>query len=109
MLSLVILIFFLLLGRFVEVWFFIKFVSKLCHSYDIWYVDKPGNEELAVLMIRKPTEYFLNPENHWSAYRFVFFSGPNLWGMFFHPGFLSLENIYGKHVIQKLNDKDVLK
>jgi NhaP-type Na+/H+ or K+/H+ antiporter len=99
----------LFIGRFIEVWFFIKYVNKVCREYDIKYLDKPGNERLAAhILIKEPQTYFTHPDNHWSAYRFLFLSGPSFWGIFFHPGFLSLENIYNKYNIQKLKDAKII-
>lgn len=108
--SIVMLVVFLVVGRFLETFLFIRHVSRLCHKYDRKFIFKTAaNTEMYLPeVLANPHSYFTFKHNTWSAYRFLFLAGPKFWDIFTHPGFLSVENIYNEHNVQKLKDENIL-
>jgi len=85
-----------LLLRVVQVYLFIKQVSRKCDIYDWMYVDE---NPLCLLEILED-DYYMNVE--WSAYNFLFLKGPSPTSMFFSFKRLTIENIYSKETLAKL-------
>jgi hypothetical protein len=87
---------FCIITRTFQVYFFIKKVSKECHIYDWRCVDE---NPLLLIEILKD-DYFTNAE--WSAYNFLFLKGPSPLSIFFSFKNLTIENIYGRELSEKL-------
>ena len=92
-LSLLVLVFLL---RAIQVYLFIKQVSRECDIYDWINVDKNPLRLLEIL----EDDYYMDAK--WSAYNFLFLKGPSPVNMFFSFKRLTIENIYSKEVVTKL-------
>jgi len=89
------------IARSIQVYLFIKQVSKECDIYDWKYVDE---HPLCLVEILKD-DYYL--DSKWSAYNFLFLKGPSLLSMFFSFKFLTIENIYSKEVVARLKGNEI--
>lgn len=67
-----------ILLRIVQVYLFIKQVSRECDIYDWMSVDENPLRLLEIL----EDDYYVTAE--WSAYNFLFLKGPSPLSMFFH-------------------------
>jgi hypothetical protein len=97
-LSLLILV---ILLRVVQVYLFIKQVSRECDIYDWMSVDENPLRLLEIL----EDDYYVTAE--WSAYNFLFLKGPSPLSMFFSFKRLTIENIYSKEVVARLNGDEI--
>jgi len=97
-LSLLILV---ILLRVAQVYLFIKQVSRECDIYDWMYVDE---NPLCLLEILED-DYYVNAK--WSAYNFLFLKGPSPLSMFFSFKRLTIENIYSKETVARLNGNEI--
>lgn len=89
----------LVLIRFIRTYNFIKKVSKLCSSYD-WGFINDNNDELLLELYKD--EYYIDCE--WSAYNFLYLSGPNPITIFFSLKSLKISNIYSKETLDKIRN-----
>ena len=85
-----------IITRIIQVYSFIKQVSKICNIYDWRCVDE---NPLFLLDIVKPNYYI---KSEWSAYNFLFLKGPSPLNMFFSFKHLTIENIYCKEALSRL-------
>lgn len=93
----VLLIFFI---RLIEFYFFMKKIKEKCYNYDRKHVEY---NPLLVLDMVEP-DYHL--KSNWSAFQFLYFSGPNPIKIFFTLKLFKIENIYNKDIIEKVNKYD---
>lgn len=100
---LVILIIGLLAIRAFETYLFIKKVSKVCYKYD-WKVINKNPELLLVKMGNK--DYHLT--SGWSAYNFMYLNGPSPILIFLSFKNLTIDNLYNKEVISRLNEYEII-
>jgi hypothetical protein len=91
--------------RVIQTYKFLKTVSKLCRIYDKKYVYKWFEVNPEIIAAAEKDNYHLTEP--WSAYQWVFFSGPNPWLMPFLMKPLTIEGQYGKGVADKLAEYDV--
>ena len=101
-LSLIVLVF---LFRTVQVYKFLKLVSKLCNIYDRNYMNEHSDENIQLVLDFMKKDYHLTAE--WSAYQWVFFNGPNPWLMPFLMKPLTIEGQYGEYVVDKFTEYHV--
>jgi hypothetical protein len=87
--------------RIIQVYLFIKQVSKKCDIYDWRCVDE--NPMLMFEIIEH--DYFIRSE--WSAYNFLFLKGPSPLHMFLSLKSLTIENIYNETAVAKLNRHEI--
>ena len=85
--------------RIVQVYKFLKLVSKLCRIYDRNYVDKHSDGNIQLIWDLMEKDYHL--KSQWSAYQWVFFKGPNPWLMPFSLKPLTIEGQYGESTVRK--------
>ena len=90
-----------ILLRVVQVYLFIKQVSRECDIYDWMSVDENPLRLLEIL----EDDYYVTAE--WSAYNFLFLKGPSPLSMFFSFKRLTIENIYRKEVVARLNGDEI--
>lgn len=90
-----------ILLRIVQVYLFIKQVSRECDIYDWMSVDENPLRLLEIL----EDDYYVTAE--WSAYNFLFLKGPSPLSMFFSFKRLTIENIYSKEVVARLNGNEI--
>lgn len=86
--------------RIFQVYRFLKLVSKLCHIYDRNYVNEHGDIDINVVLDYIKKDYHLHAE--WSAYNWMFFEGPSPYSIFFSNSSLTIEEQYGKEVVDRL-------
>jgi hypothetical protein len=87
--------------RIIQLYRFIKHISKTCNIYDWRCVD-----ENPILMLEIIDDnYYTSSE--WSAYNFLFLKGPSPLSMFFSFKRLTIENIYSKTLIEKLKRHEI--
>jgi hypothetical protein len=98
-LSLIVLVF---LFRTVQVYKFLKLVSKLCNIYDRNYMNEHSDENIQLVLDFMKKDYHLTAE--WSAYQWVFFNGPNPYLMAFLFKPLTIEGQYGESTVKKFID-----
>ena len=98
-LSLIVLVF---LFRTVQVYKFLKLVSKLCNIYDRNYMNEHSDENIQLVLDFMKKDYHLTAE--WSAYQWVFFKGPNPYLMAFLFKPLTIEGQYGESTVRKFID-----
>jgi hypothetical protein len=91
----------IILLRVVQVYLFIKQVSKECDIYDWMSVDENPLRLIEIL----EDDYYVTAE--WSAYNFLFLKGPSPLSMFFSFKRLTIENIYSKEVVARLNGDEI--
>jgi hypothetical protein len=87
--------------RGIQLYLFIKQVSKRCDIYDWRCVDE--NPMLMFEIIEH--DYFIRSE--WSAYNFLFLKGPSPLRMFLSLKSLTIENIYNETAVTKLNRHEI--
>jgi hypothetical protein len=90
-----------ILLRVVQVYLFIKQVSRECDIYDWMSVDENPLRLIEIL----EDDYYVTAE--WSAYNFLFLKGPSPLSMFFSFKRLTIENIYSKEVVARLNGNEI--
>ena len=90
-----------ILLRVVQVYLFIKQVSRECDIYDWMSVDENPLRLIEIL----EDDYYVTAE--WSAYNFLFLKGPSPLSMFFSFKRLTIENIYSKEVVARLNGDEI--
>lgn len=90
-----------ILLRVVQVYLFIKQVSRECDIYDWMSVDENPLRLIEIL----EDAYYVTAE--WSAYNFLFLKGPSPLSMFFSFKRLTIENIYSKEVVARLNGNEI--
>jgi len=94
------LVLFLFIGLFliraIELYRFLKKVSRICYEYDWKFISY--YEQYIPEIVKK--DYYLKSE--WSAYNFMFLNGPSPLKMFFSFKVLTIENIYNKDIIEKV-------
>ena len=88
--------------RCVETYLFIKKISKICYNYDWKYINE--NEEYLISILEK--DYGLT--NRWSAYNFLYINGPSPLSMFLSPNILTINKIYNKEVIKKIEKYETI-
>lgn len=93
----------LILVRYFEVKLFLRKVSKLCNKYDWKYINE--HPECLLDKMKNEDGYFLTSE--WSAYNFLFLKGPSPKQMYLSFKPLTLENVYNKEALEKLNKYEV--
>tara|TARA_R110001632_G_scaffold91448_2_gene196049 strand:+ start:162 stop:473 length:312 start_codon:yes stop_codon:yes gene_type:complete len=93
----------ILIIRGIELYFFLKRVSKTCYEYDWKHVDHNG---LLLIEMLKDDDYTKTRE--WSAYNFLFYNGPSPLEMYLSFKSLSIETQYNKEVVQKLRKYEVI-
>ena len=101
-LSLIVLV---LLFRTVQVYKFLKLVSKLCNIYDRNYINEHGDINISIVLEYIKENYHLTAE--WSAYKWMFFKGPSPYSMFFSFEILDIEGQFGKKAVDKLAEYHV--
>tara|TARA_R100000988_G_scaffold93042_1_gene57256 strand:- start:147 stop:470 length:324 start_codon:yes stop_codon:yes gene_type:complete len=94
----------ILIIRGVELYFFLKKISSLCHKYDWKHVD--NNDFLLVDML-SDEDYTKTKE--WSAYNFLFYKGPSPLEMYLSFKSLKIETQYNKEVVKKLKQYEAIK
>jgi hypothetical protein len=77
----------------------VKSISKLCYNYDKKYMTEHNEALIEKLTTNK---YHLKCE--WSAYKFLFFDGPNPIGYLFSFKKLDIYNIYDNEIIDKVKN-----
>lgn len=87
----------MLITRGIELYTFLKKISKTCHEYDWKHVDHNGH-----LLVEMLTDEDYTKTREWSAYNFLFFKGPSPLEMFFCFKTLRIESQYDKDVVKKL-------
>jgi hypothetical protein len=97
--SLVVLTIAAIVTRIVQVYKFLKLVSKLCRIYDRNYVDKHSDSNIQLIWDLMEKDYHL--KSQWSAYQWVFFKGPNPWLMPFSLKPLTIDGQYGRETAEK--------
>jgi len=103
--SLITLVLAAVITRVVQTYKFLKTVSKLCRIYDKKYVYKWFEVNPSLITAAQQDDYHLTET--WSAYQWVFFSGPNPWLMPFSVKPLTIEKQYGKEIVDKLTEYKV--
>lgn len=97
----------LIIGLFVirgiEVYRFIKKVSKVCQKYDWKVIDE--NPEL--LLVKMADENY-HLTNGWSAYNFLFMKGPSPLSMFLNFKPLTIEAQYNEDVVNRINKYEII-
>ena len=86
--------------RIFQVYKFLKLVSKLCNIYDRNYLNEHGDEDISIVLDYIKENYHLTAE--WSAYKWMFFEGPNPYLMFFSINAFTIEDQYGKKAVERL-------
>ena len=94
----------ILIIRGVDLYFFLKRVSSLCHKYDWKHVDH--NDILLVDML---TDEDYTKTKEWSAYNFLFYKGPSPLEMYLSFKSLKIETQYNKEVVKKLKEYETIK
>jgi len=90
-----------ILLRVIQVYLFIKQISRECDIYDWMSVDENPLRLIEIL----EDDYYVTAE--WSAYNFLFLKGPSPLSMFFSFKRLTIENIYSKEVVARLNGNEI--
>lgn len=93
----------ILIVRGVELYFFLKKVSRTCHKYDWQHVDHNG-----LLLIDILTDEDYTKTREWSAYNFLFYNGPSPLEMFLSFKSLKIETQYDKEVVKKLREYEII-
>lgn len=88
--------------RIIRWYSFIRRISKACYLYDKEYTYKNNDA-----MIEKLTTYKYYKNCEWSAYKRLFFNGPNPLGYLFSFEKLDIYNIYNKDVVDSIYGKTV--
>lgn len=91
--------------RIFQVYKFLKLVSKLCHIYDRNYMNEHGDTNIRIVFEYMKENYHLTAE--WSAYKWMFFKGPNPYLIFFSIEPITIEGQYGKDAVDRLNQYTV--
>jgi hypothetical protein len=91
--------------RVFQLYMFLKLVSKLCHIYDRNYLNEHGDTNVRLVLDYMTENYHLTAE--WSAYKWMFFKGPNPFLMFFSFKPLTIEGQYGKTTVDRLTEYNV--
>lgn len=94
-----------ILTRVIQLYRFLKQVSKLCHIYDRNYLNKHGDTNVLLVLDYMTENYHLTAE--WSAYNWMFFKGPHPLSMFFSIDPLTIEGQYGKEAVDRLTEYSV--
>ena len=87
----------MLITRGIDLYFFLKNVSRTCHKYDWKHVDHNGS-----LLVEMLTDEDYTKTREWSAYNFLFYKGPSPLEMFFSFKSLKIETQYNEEVVKKL-------
>lgn len=87
--------------RIYQIYKFLKMVSRFCHIYDRNYINEHGDTNIQIVFEYMKENYHLTAE--WSAYKWMFFKGPNPYLMFFSINPLTIEGQYGKKAVDRLN------
>jgi hypothetical protein len=98
MLISILMVFAIIITRGIELYFFLKNISRKCSKYDWKHVDH--NVHLLVEMLADE-DYTKTRE--WSAYNFLFYKGPSPLEMFFSFKSLKIETQYNKEAVKKLS------
>ena len=93
-----------LITRGIEFYFFMKKVSKVCHTYDFKLVSK--NPKYLIDVIKNKNGYYLSSE--WSAYNFMYLKGPSPKKMFFSFKPLTIESQYNKYAVNRLKEYEII-
>jgi hypothetical protein len=91
-----------LLTRCIELFLFMRKVSKLCNEYDWKYINK--NPMCLLDKMNDEKGYFLTSD--WSAYNFLYMKGPSPKKMFLSFKPLTLKTIYDKKVLDRLKQNE---
>tara|TARA_Y100000389_G_scaffold187573_1_gene209144 strand:- start:2805 stop:3128 length:324 start_codon:yes stop_codon:yes gene_type:complete len=94
----------ILIVRGIDLYFFLKKVSSVCHRYDWKHVDH--NDILLVDML---TDEDYTKTREWSAYNFLFYNGPSPLEMYLSFKSLKIETQYNKEVVKKLKEYETIK
>ena len=94
----------ILIVRGIELYLFLKTVSRTCYKYDWKHVDH--NDFLLVDML---TDEDYTKTKEWSAYNFLFYKGPSPLEMYLSLKILKIENQYNKEVVKKLKQYETIK
>lgn len=93
----------LLIIRGIDLYLFIKKISKVCQKYDWKVIDE--NPEL--LLVKMGDEnYYLT--NGWSAYNFLFIKGPSPIMMFLNFKPLTIETQYNNEVVNRIKKYEII-
>jgi hypothetical protein len=92
-----------MLVRYFEVKLFLRKVSKLCNKYDWKYINV--HPECLLDKMKDENGYYLTSE--WSAYNFLFLKGPSPKQMYLSFKPLTLENVYNKEVLEKIQKYEI--
>lgn len=103
MITTFLIIFGILIIRGIELYLFLKKVSKVCNKYDWKHADKYGFPAVEMMM---RADYYTTSK--WSAYHFLFMNGPNPLLMFFSLKPLTIEGQYNKDAIDRLKEHEVI-
>ena len=90
-------VFAMIITRGIELYFFLKRVSRKCYKYDWKHVDHNGH-----LLVEMLTDEDYTKTREWSAYNFLFFKGPSPLEMFFSFKSLNIETQYNQEAVKKL-------
>lgn len=101
MLTLIIISIFITRG--VELYFFIKKISKICNRYDWKHVDHND-----LLLIEMLTDEDYTKTREWSAYNFLYDKGPSPLDMFISFKPFTIEAQYNKEVVDKLKKYEII-
>lgn len=97
MISIILGILGILIVRGIDLYFFLKKVSRTCYKYDWKHVDH--NDLLLIDML---TDEDYTKTREWSAYNFLFYKGPSPLEMYLSFKSLRIETQYNKEVVEKL-------
>ena len=87
----------MLIIRGIELYIFLKNVSRTCYKYDWKHVDHNGP-----LLVEMLTDEDYTKTREWSAYNFLFYKGPSPLEMFFSFKSLRIETQYNKEAVKKI-------
>ena len=93
----------ILIIRGIDLYFFLKRVSKRCYRYDWRHVDH--NDELLIDMF-SDDDYTMTRE--WSAYNFLFYKGPSPLEMFLSFKPLRIKEQYNIDAVKRLNQYETI-
>ena len=90
--------------RSVELYVFMRKLTKVCFKYDWKYINK--NPKCLIDKIKNKDTYYLTSE--WSAYNFLYLQGPSIRQMFFSLKPLRIETQYNIDRVNRLKEYEVI-
>jgi hypothetical protein len=93
----------ILIIRGIDLYFFLKRVSRTCYKYDWKHVNH--NDLLLIDML---TDEDYTKTREWSAYNFLFYKGPSPLEMYLSFKSLRIDTQYNKEVVKKLRQYETI-